>query len=121
MSGYNFEKMAEVPELTTQDLKYLSMIDGRIRGVEASILTVERLKEFKRVGRTAQIPLTQEQGDLEIARLSKARKDIVKRLSKENKVEYKDWVKASAPRDLTPDEQEALVKRMNENRDRASH
>lgn len=74
----------------------LQMITGRMKGVQAMVLTEEnftRLENFNAalLGRNQ---LTQSQADSEIARLEAARKDVLSRMSKEDVKEYKASVAA---------------------------
>lgn len=118
--SYKFDDAVKVVELSSQNLKFLANCDARIRGVEASIATPERIAAV-RFGHWPGNVLTPEMGELEIARLTRARKDIVKRLSKEEKAEYKAHVAASKPKQLSKEEQAARTKQMDQNKDRPSH
>ena len=118
--SYKFDDAVKVVELSSQNLKFLANCDARIRGVEASIATPERIADA-RFGHWPGDVLTQETADIELARLARARKDIVKRLSKEEKAEYKAYVAASKPKQLSKEEQAARTKQMDQNKDRPSH
>jgi hypothetical protein len=118
--AFKFDDNKKVVELSSQNLKYLAHCDARIRGVEASIATPERIAEV-RFGHWPGNVMTPEMGELEIARLNKARKDIVKRLTKEEKAEYKAHVKAAASKKLSKEELAARNKQMDQNKDRPSH
>lgn len=120
--AYKFDDKPKVIELTTQNLKYLDQCDRKISGTEESVLAARQLAFLS--GRGLPIvdtPLTREEADREIARLQRARKDIVKQLTKEEKATYKLYLKSLEPKALTEEEIEATRKQMNENRDRPSH
>lgn len=118
--AFKFDDNKKAVELSSQNLKYLAHCDARIVGVEASIATPERIAEV-RFGHWSGDVLTPEAGEREITRLTKARRDIMKRLSKEEKAEYKTHVKASKSKELSKEEVAARNKRMDENKDRPSH
>lgn len=117
---FKFDDNKKAVELSSQNLKYLAQCDACIRGVEASIATPERIAEA-RFGHWPGNVLTPEAGEREITRLTRARKDIVKRLSKEEKAEYKEHVKAARPKELSKEELAARNKQMDQNKDRPSH
>lgn len=117
--SFKFKDSTTAAELSSQNLKHLAHCDSRIRGVEASIATPERIAEA-RFGHWPGTVLTPEMGELEIARLTRARKDIMKRLSKEEKAEYRAHIKASK-KVLTKEELDARNKQMDQNKDRPSH
>lgn len=111
----------KVITLSTQNLQYLAHCDGKICGAAASVLTPEMIASDKGPRAIIGIPISREQADVEIARLQEARKDIMKLLSKEEKLEYKRFVEASKPQAMSKEEQAELTKQMNTNKDRASH
>jgi len=117
--GFKFDQEQKLVELSSQNLKWLADCDSRIRGVRASIATPESVAEAGH--HYAGVVLSEEQGGRELARLEMVRKDLVKKLSKDEKAEYKDHVKASEQKTLTAEEQAAIVKQMEQNKDRASH
>ena len=120
MAMYKRFDEEKIKELSTPNLLNLAMCDARIVGAQASVATPQLVDNAPGGFWKGNVVL-QEQADGEIARLKLARKDIVKRLSTEEKAEYAAHVAAAKPRALTKEEQEAAVKEMDKNKDRASH
>lgn len=111
----------EVKVLSTQDLKYLHHCDQKLNGVLSRVTTSKKVLAETNASGFRGYTYTQEQADREFERLTAARKDIMKRLSKEDKAEYKEWQKANAPKEMTEDERAAMLKRLAENKDKPSH
>lgn len=111
MSGFSFnfeDRDAKVLKFTTQNQRWLDDIERRIAGVKAQVL-VEKCD------------VTEEVAESEVARLEAAYKDVKKRMSKEEFVEYKQISEANRPKAYTKEEQAAITKQMESNRDRPSH
>ncbi len=117
--AFKFDDSKQAVELSSQNLRHLAHCVSRMRGVETSIATPERVKAA-RFGHWNKPVLTPEMGEAELGRLERARKDIMKRLSKEEKAEYKAHVAASK-KVLTKEQLEARNKQMDQNKDRPSH
>lgn len=107
---FNFDTDDEkAPELTTENQKFLRQIEMKIAGVRAQ-------------GASDRCDLVSpEDAEHEVVRLEAAFKDVKKRMSKDELAEYKAIMKANQPKMLSKDEQAALVKEMDKNKDRPSH
>lgn len=107
---FNFDTDDEkAPELTTKKQKFLRQIEMKIRGVQAQAAS-DRCDL-----------VTPEIAEREVARLEVAYKDVKKGMSKDELAEYKAVMKANQPKTLTKEEQAAVVKEMDKNKDRPSH
>lgn len=117
MSGFKFnfdDTTQKAPELTTKNQEWLRQIEMKISGIRA----------FAKIGGKNGNHLTEDiilGGEREIVRLEAAYKDVKKRMSKEEKAEYKAVMKALQPKALTKEQQAAITKQMESNRDRPSH
>ena len=119
---YKFDDEKVETELSTENLRHLKHCDSRVNGVNGAYLDVDAIKALTKDGRLiGGNPMTLKQRDREIVRLTAARKDIVKRLTKDEKAEYAQHLKDIAPREKTDAEKAADMKRMNENKDKPSH
>ena len=118
--AFNFDTAKGAIKLSTQNLNYLISCEEKVVGVLARVDTPERLACLR--GTSSGQLFTQEMADREVVRLEAAIKDIVKRLSKDEKLEYKAYNDAiKAPKELTAEEQAAIIKQLDENRDKPSH
>ncbi len=120
VSYKRFDDEEEDKGLSTQNLLNLAMCDARIVGAQASVATPALVDNVAGGFWKGNVVL-QEQADGEIARLKLARKDIMKRLTADEKSEYKAHVAASKPKSLSKEEQAAAMKEMDKNKDRPSH
>ncbi len=114
---FNFDDNTQkMPELTTKNQKWLRQIEMKINGIQANVGRVNPL--------TKAVILTE--GEIqsskgEIVRLEAAYKDVQKRMSKEEKAEYKSVMKAISTQTLSKEEIAARNKQMDQNKDRPSH
>lgn len=110
MSNFSFDidvsKKAMV--FSTKDQERLELITRRISGVKAQALLEE-------------CDVTEEAAELEVARLEAAFKDVKKRMTKKEFIEYEEVVEAHRPKELTKEEVAARNKQMALNKDRPSH
>ena len=92
-----------VMTLSTQDLNYLRHCDQKIGAAQLRVTTPEMVVANTSIAGFRGVEYTQEQADSEITRLSAARKEIMKRLSKDDKAEYRAFTKATGPKEMTED------------------
>lgn len=112
MSNFKFNFDAadqKVIEFTTKNQEFLRQIEMKIRGVRAQGAS-DRCDV-----------ITEEEAEHEVVRLEAAYNDVKKRMSKDELAEYKAVMKAHQPKVLSKEEQAALVKEMDKNKDRPSH
>lgn len=116
--AFKFDTNPFIAALSTQNLRYLIDCEKKMIGVQAQVDTPERLAQQD--GNWAGQMLTQDMADREIARLEKVRKDIVKRLTKDEKKELKAYIADAKPKELSDEERAAVIRKFDENRDKES-
>jgi len=109
---FKFDDEKTVNQLT-ENQEYLRWIDGRIAGVSSAI-------ECDQTDQA--LPMTPEMAQAAIKRLSLVREDILSKMSKEEIAAYEAMIN---PVELSDEEAQAereeLAKRLDQNKDRASH
>jgi len=107
---FNFDKDSEkAAEFTTKNQEFLQQIERRIAGVTAQGAS-ERCES-----------VSVEEAEREVTRLQAAFKDVKKQMSKKEFAEYEAVVAAHKPKALSKEEQAALTKEMDKNKDKPSH
>lgn len=107
---FDFSKVEEKTiEFTTKDQQFLLDITRRMAGVTAQGAS-ERC-----------ISVTVEVAEREVVRLQAIFDSIKKEMSEEEFAEYEAVMAAHAPKEASAEEQAALVKKLDLNKDRASH
>ena len=111
-----------VPELSTQLLRHLSACDARLNAMKmAPEIGRGIIQEADRDGPLKINPVTDDQASAETIRLMAARIDIVSNCSDAEMIEYNAYLEAMAPKEMSDEEKEALLKRLNAQKDRVSH
>lgn len=98
----------------TPNVKHLMQCESRLRGVQRVIQTAMPNESVTETTKLASAVL-------EEGRLTAARDDIISRFDDADKEAHGQWLKKNAPREMTDEEKIALTKKLDENRDRASH
>lgn len=112
MSNFKFDFSSaeeKTIEFTTKKQQFLLDITRRMAGVTAQGAS-ERC-----------VAVTVEAAAAEVVRLQVAYDDVKKGMTKKEFAEYEAVMVAHAPKDLSKEEQAALVKEMDKNKDRPSH